>query len=185
MIRFVFLLIMAVLLVSCAKNATVSNLPPNVTSQQFLNWDKAVKTNLAMSQIIQAGTTTTIQFTDQGTLPKAASIVLLTALKKMAEAGQGMNKFLTSVPNNWGVPVQGQVQFYVTAVQTALGDATDNGLLGVKDLTTQQKLKELLAQIQGSVQIIQGLIDLTKPTARSWIFPGHCLDIGRLEVVCG
>lgn len=162
--RIVSILLLAIALTGCAANQAPppTNLPAGVTVSEVQNWDKAVKALNAISVTAKSGTDDVIALNRAGIFKDgAAYVATLGAIKKMDLAGIEGAKYLQTVPNQWGVPIQGKVASILAGITAALQDANKNGLAGIKDPASVDKFNKVIAAFQVSIAIIQATLSLS------------------------
>jgi hypothetical protein len=163
-------IIVLLALYGCAARAKhVTNLPPGVSEQQVKNWDSAVA---ALHKI--AITTTTLRqavialnratYTEAGKsepekiIPDGKTyIALLSAIARVDQAQIDAANFLKTVPSSWSLSTQEKVRAYMKTIADELAQMNAQGVTGIKSVSAQQQIQQLIAEIQATVGLILSL----------------------------
>jgi len=161
-----FLVGVGTLLIGCQHQA-VTNVPTGVTVNQVQAWDSANKDLATIAtlthtaqQLVQTlnQTTVTVNGVQTVVFPSGGAYnATLTDLAKIDQAQIQAAEFLKTVPQNWSADTKTKIASYITTITAALADATANGLVGVKNSTSQAQLQQFLNDIAATANLISQL----------------------------
>jgi hypothetical protein len=137
----------------CNKNpTTVTNLPPNVTSNQVTTWANATNYTSQLQTGLHAIVTATIKLNAAGVIKDGPGYT--TALNAEGRAEQIIIEdatFLKNVPNTWTLSISARINADMQQVNTQLQLALSTGVLNFKDPTTGQTIAQL---VSNGIQIV-------------------------------
>jgi hypothetical protein len=150
--------VLAFMLLSCAAQKTVTNLPPGVTQTQVQQWDSAVQDLDKIAQVTTTLRQTVIALNKQGVIPDGKVYgEMLTAIGKIDQAQISASSLLRAYPQTWTPGLAAQIQQYVNIISAQLTSITQSGLAGIKDTNSQKQVTALIAEITAAVNLVLSL----------------------------
>ena len=152
----ILVVISAVVMLGCAARVqTVTNLPPGVTQQQAKNWDAAVADLHKIAVTTWTLRQSVIALNKNGALRDGqAYVTMLSGIGRMDQLQTAAASLLQQSPQNFGAPVQAQVNGYVNQITAELTKLNATGATGIKDQSSLQQINMLLKEIADSANLV-------------------------------
>jgi hypothetical protein len=138
-----------------ARVKTVTNLPPGVTQTQAQNWDSAVQDLSVIANATSTARQTVIDLNKAGLFPDGNSYVTtLQILGKIDQLQLAASAVLKQSPGNFSDSTKAQVKDYMQQISAQILTLNTQGVTGIKDQTSLQKVNGLIATITGAVALV-------------------------------
>jgi hypothetical protein len=138
-----------------ARVKTVTNLPPGVTQVQAQNWDSAVQDLSTIANVTSTARQTVIELNKSGLFPDGNNYATtLEVLGKIDQLQLSASTVLKQSPNNFNDSTKAQIRDYMQQISAQILTLNTQGVTGIKDQTSLQKVNGLIAEITGAVALI-------------------------------
>lgn len=152
------LLLMVSLAGCAARQKNVTNLPPGVTLTEVQQWDQAVANLDKIASFTSTARQAVIASNKDGAFPDGpAYTTTLQSLGKVDEFQLAASTILKASPNTFSASTKLQVQTLLQQISQQLVTLNSNGVVGIKNPTTQQQVGSLLTNISAAVALILSL----------------------------
>jgi hypothetical protein len=161
-------LILAVSLCGCAAKQTITNAPAGVPISAVQSWDQATST-LAKIAVVTTNLRQVIISLNKATFVNGSGVTTqvfpdgpaytstLTAIGKIDQLQIQAANILAAQPQNWNQSTSVQIAALIQQIGQAIGQLTAEGLLGIKNPTSQTEVQSLITELTSLTSIIVSL----------------------------